>query len=142
MCCPATHAQGLSAHSVYTHGEIEALRHKWIESERAQRDLGEAAMRQWVKDHWWDFVRARWLEHMEGSRFWQELDRGDFGLLKREFREHPLLVDRILDRLKDGQENLCVIQWSLCSNLPMGKVLEILEALDINRCRLVHRFDP
>ena len=136
MCTPAT----AEAYSVYAHGELEALRHKWIESERAQRDLGEAAMRQWVKDHWWGYLRARWIEHMEGSRFWKELDRGDFGLLKREFQNH-MLLDRIIDRLKSGQENLDVIQWAIEWHMPMDKTLEILEALDVNRCRLAHRFD-
>lgn len=45
--------------SVYADSEIEAQRHKWIESERAQRDLGEAAIRQWVREHWNGYLRAR-----------------------------------------------------------------------------------
>jgi hypothetical protein len=130
------------AYSVYDEGELEALRHKWIESERARCDLGESAMRQWVRDHWHGYLRARWIEHMQGARFWKELDRGDFGLLKRDFRDHALLVDRIVDRLKAGQENLQVIQWALDWKLPMDTVLDILEALDVNRCHLSHRFQP
>jgi hypothetical protein len=128
--------------SVYAESEQEAQRYKWIESEKAGRDLGEAALRRWVQCHWWGYLRARWLEHLQGKRFWVELDRGDFGLLERRFRDNTLLLDRILDRLKAGQENLHIICWALEWHLPIEPVLEILEALDINSRRLAHRFDP
>ncbi|HMF18402.1 MAG TPA: hypothetical protein VKE98_14425 [Gemmataceae bacterium] len=128
--------------SVYTESEKEAQQYKWIESEKAGCDLGEAAIRRWVQNHWWGYLRARWLEHLHGKRFWVELDRGDFGLLQRRFNDNSLLLDRILDRLKTGQENLDVILWALDWSIPMGPVLEILEALDINSRRLAHRFDP
>nr|MBA3544497.1 hypothetical protein [Chthoniobacterales bacterium] len=52
----------------------EVLKHKWIESEKAGHDLGEAAIRRWVQFHWWGYLRARWLEHLQGKRFWFELD--------------------------------------------------------------------
>lgn len=126
--------------SVYSDCEQEALRYKWIESEKAGHDLGEDAIRLWVKRHWWGYLRARWLEHLQGKCFWVELDRGDFGLLQREFHDNTLLLDRILDRLKSGQENLDIIQWGLNWGLPMTPVLQILEALDINSRRLAHRF--
>src|SRR5262249_25668949 len=82
--------------SVYADCEREAQVYKWIESEKAGRDLGEAAIRRWVQEHWWGYLRARWLEHLQGKRFWVELDRGDFGLLQREFHDNTLLLDRIL----------------------------------------------
>src|SRR5437764_14983302 len=91
--------------SVYDECEKEIERYKWIASEKAGHDLGEAAVRRWVKEHWWGYLRARWLEHMEGKRFWVELDRGDFGILQRDFPGDPLLLDRILDRIKSAQEN-------------------------------------
>jgi hypothetical protein len=127
--------------SVYTESEQEALKFKWIESEKAGKDLGEDAIRRWVKQHWWGYLRARWLEHLQGKCFWVELDRGDFGLLQREFHDNTLLLDRILDRLKSGQENLDIIVWALKWGLPITPVLQILEALDINSRRLAHRFD-
>ena len=127
--------------SVYIESEQEALRFKWIESEKAGHDLGEAAIRRWVKDHWWGYLRARWLEHLQGKRFWVELDRGDFGLLLREFHDNTLLLDRILDRLKAGQENLDIIRWAQDWGISIIPVLSILEALDINSKRLAHRFD-
>jgi hypothetical protein len=128
--------------SVYVESEQEALRFKWIESEKAGRDLGEAAIRRWVQQHWSGYLRSRWLEHLQGRRFWVELDRGDFGLLQREFHDNTLLLDRILDRLKSGQENLDIILWSQDWGIPTDPVLKILEALDINSRRLAHRFDP
>ena len=128
--------------SVYIESEQEALRYKWIESEKAGHDLGEAAIRKWVKEHWWGYLRARWLEHLQGKRFWVELDRGDFGLLQNQFQEKSLLLDRILDRLKSGQENLDIICWALDWGIATHAVLQILEALDINSRRLAHRFDP
>jgi len=127
--------------SVYAESEQEALKYKWIESEKAGKDLGEDAIRRWVKQHWWGYLRARWVEHLQGKCFWVELDRGDFGLLQREFHDNTLLLDRILDRLKSGQENLDIIVWALNWGLPITPVLQILEALDINSRRLAHRFD-
>src|SRR4051812_36825629 len=56
------------------HGEQEALRFRWIESEKPGHDLGEAAIRRWVRCHWRGYLRARWLEHLQGKRFWVELD--------------------------------------------------------------------
>jgi hypothetical protein len=128
--------------SVYVDGEQEALKYKWIESEKAGCDLGEAAIRRWVQCHWWGYLRARWLEHLQGKRFWVELDRGDFGLLQRRFHDNTLLLDRILDRLKAGQENLDIICWAQTWGIEIAPVLQILEALDINSRRLAHRFDP
>jgi hypothetical protein len=128
--------------SVYVDCEREADRFKWIESEKAGCDLGEQAIRRWVKEHWWGYLRARWLEHLEGKLFWEELDRGDFGLLQRRFHENTLLLDRILDRLKAGQENLDIILWALDWGIAVADVRDILQALDINSRRLAHRFDP
>jgi hypothetical protein len=135
-CTPET-----TKSSVYTECEKEIQLFKWIESEKAGRDLGETAVRRWVKEHWWGYLRARWLEHLQGKRFWMELDRGDFGLLQRTFHENDLLLDRILDRIKAGQENLDIIRWALDWGISTKALIEILEALDINSRRLVHKFD-
>ncbi len=130
----------MERHSVYDDCEREAQRYKWIESEKAGCDLGEEAIRRWVREHWWGYLRARWLEHLQGRRFWVELDRGDFGLLLREFRDNAFLLDRILDRLKAGQENLQILVWAIEWEIPIEPVQQILEALDINSRRLAHRF--
>ena len=121
--------------SVHDCGEVEAQRHKWIESEKAGRDLGEWAIRGWVREHWNGFLRDRWLEHLQGRTFWIELDHNDFGLLQRAFQD-SLLIDEILDQLKTGRENLDILNWAIDNDQPMEEVLEILEALDINSRRI------
>src|SRR5580704_5432470 len=112
--------------SVFVEGEQEALQFKWIESEKAGFDLGEAAIQRWIQCHWWGYLRARWVEHLQGKRFWVELDRGDFGLLQREFHDNTLLLDRIIDRLKAGQENLDILIWAQRWGLPTDPTLQIL----------------
>jgi hypothetical protein len=127
--------------SVYQECIEEENRHKWIESEKAGYDLGEACIRRWVQEHWTGYLRARWVEHLQGKCFWVELDRGDFGLLQREFRDRQELLDVILDQLKSGRENLHIIVWAVSAGIPCEPVQQILAALDINSRRLIHRFD-
>ena len=143
---PASHLVGTMAPpgkrlSVYIHGAEEALRYKWIESEKAGHDRGEYAIREWIQKHWNGFLRARWLEHLQGKAFWIELDQDDFGLLQREFRE-CVLIDPILSMLKHGLENLNILTWAQDQRLPMREVLQILESLDINSRRLECTFAP
>src|SRR6266542_528593 len=99
--------------SLVAEGLKEADVFKWIESERARRDLGEAAIRRWVQDHWDGFLRARWIQHLEGSVFWMELGDKDFRFLQREFQDNSLLLDRIIDRLRIGKENLDILLWAI-----------------------------
>jgi hypothetical protein len=128
--------------SLFVEGQKEALRYKWLESEKAGKDLGDHAIRCWVRDHWWGYLRSKWVEHLQGKRFWVELDRNDFGLLGRHFQDHPLLLDRILDRIKTGQENLDIILWAHQWSIAIENVLNVLEGLDINSRRLACQFAP
>jgi hypothetical protein len=121
--------------SVQDEGEEEANRYKWIESEKAGRDLGEWAILCWVKKHWNGFLRERWLEHLHGRTYWIELDCNDFGLLNRRFRG-SVLFEQILAKLKAGQENLHIVNWAIDCHQPMDEVHEILVALDINSRRI------
>jgi len=143
-CNQASAAQAAEARyvkSVYRECVEEVNRFKWIESEKAGYDLGETAVGRWVKDHWNGYLRAKWLEHLHGKCFWIELDRGDFGLLQREFRDQQQLLDDILERLKSGQENLDIVCWAIAAHLPIETVLQILNALDINSRRLAYQFE-
>ena len=124
-----------SRSSVLVEGLEEAELHKWLESEKAGHDLGDAAIEAWVRDHWDPFLRARWLEHLEGRQFWIELDRDDFGLLQRTFFDTPIF-DPIFQRLKVGWENLELIIWAREQGFSMDEVLDILELLDVNRRRI------
>jgi hypothetical protein len=127
--------------SVHVEAEQEAGRYRWIESEKAGSDLGEAAIREWVRQHWWGYLRACWLEHLQGTRYWVELDRGDFGLLQRDFRDDALLLDRVLDRFKAGRQNLDIVLWAVEWGIPLDRLVPILEAIDINGRCLAHRLD-
>lgn len=136
-----TNVPAVMEKSVYKDCIEEENRHKWIESEKAGYDLGEGCIRRWVKEHWTGYLRARWVEHLQGKCFWVELDRGDFGLLQREFQDQQELLDAILDQLKSGKENLHVIVWAIASGISIDPVHQILKALDINSRRLMHRFE-
>lgn len=129
-------ALAMIAESVYAHGRAEAFRHKWIESEKVGQDVGRDAIHQWCRRYWHIYLRYRWAEHIAGVQYWIEVDRNDFGLLQRELLDERLLLDRILDRLLDGQENLDVICWARRWNVPMDRVMRVLEVLDINSRRL------
>ena len=131
-----------SKKSVYRECAKEVAVHKWIASQKAGYDLGEAAVWQWVREHWMGYLRARWVEHLQGKCFWVELHHCDFGLLQRKFQDRSQLLDTILDQLKAGKENLDVIDWATREQFPIDPVIEILEALDVNSNHIVHRFDP
>ncbi|WP_435022213.1 hypothetical protein TA3x_002796 [Tundrisphaera sp. TA3] len=126
--------------SVHDRGAIEAERHKWIESEKAGHDLGERAIRSWVRQHWNGFLREKWLEHLEGRTFWIELDHDDFGLLQRSYHNSELIRE-IVWRLKGGQENLDILNWAIDENLDMNEIMSILEMLDINSRRIECLFE-
>ena len=72
QCQPATSevVRPSIRYSVHERGEAEAQRHKWIESEKAGRDLGNWAILCWVRHHWNGFLRERWLEHLQGRTYW------------------------------------------------------------------------
>ncbi len=127
--------------SLHECGEREAQRFKWIESEKAGRDLGEMAIRSWIRQHWSRFLRQRWLEHLQGKTYWVELDQKDFGVLRTRFRNSPL-IDPIIEHFSRGLENLDIILWAMRERQPMDQVHEILAALDVNSARLPCGFDP
>ncbi len=114
----------------------EAHQHKWIESEKAGYDLGDEAIRIWHQNYWRKFCRERWIQHLQGKDFWVELDNDDFGLLNVKFHDNADLVERIVDRLQSGGENLDVIQWAVEQGQNVDEVIEVLKILDINSRRL------
>src|SRR5262245_11140183 len=140
-CLPLPDVASVMQKSVHHECIEEENKHKWIESEKAGYDLGEASVRRWVHEHWTGYLRARWVEHLQGKCFWIELDQGDFGLLLREFQNKKDLLDLILNQLKAGKENLDILDWAVANQFPTDQVNEILAALDINSRRLAHRFE-
>lgn len=122
--------------SLFEAAAREGHRHKWIESEKACRDLGYEAIRDWHKKYWRTFCRECHMEHLRGATYWSELDNNDFGLLNYKFHDNTELVDAIVERLTQGGENLDVIQWAVAEGIDSTEVIEVLQILDINSRRL------
>ncbi|WP_165065742.1 hypothetical protein [Paludisphaera rhizosphaerae] len=128
--------------SLQERGELEALRFKWLESEKVGYDLGESAIRQWIGRYWNRFLRQRWLEHLHGDVCWVEFDSRSFAVLHHSGLLASSLTETILERFRWGEENLHIIQWAMESSQPMDEVRSILTALDVNSSRLSCQFDP
>lgn len=110
---------------------------RWYLSQEAGHDVGEAAIRKWVLDHWPGFLRQRWLDHMMGKCFWFELGREEFGLLKRDIGLPTELVDHMLEKMLCGAENLYFVCWARTQPPAVRKmVYKFLELVKIND----HRF--
>lgn len=126
----------VSAVSLHREAYHEAERHKWIESQKHGRDLGYSAIREWYRVHWPRYCRLCRMEHLQGVRRWEEFGDEPFGHLYELIVTGDLLVDRILDRVYAGYENLSIINWAMEWGLPMDRVLNILGQMDVNRARL------
>ena len=135
------HPPGVAGKSLFDEATCAAHCHKWIESEKAGYDLGEAAVRDWHQRYWRKFSRERWMEHICGTAYWNELDNNDYGLLARNFAGHADLMREIVGQINQGGENLGVIQWAEANNRHMPSVLAILRLLDINSRRISHELD-
>jgi hypothetical protein len=124
--------------SIYEAALSEAERHKWIESQKQGRDLGDQAIRDWFCSHWRAYCRHRRVEHLRGRRRWAEFDDEPSAQIDSLIAMDDCLVDRVLDRVYAGHENLDIIVWAIDWGLPTQRVVEILAQLDVNRAR----FEP
>lgn len=122
--------------SLHDEAAEEARRHKWIESQKTGRDLGDHALRDWYRRHWLCYCRFRRLEHLRGTRCWREFAQREFGHLYSLIITGDLLVERILDRVYDGYENLEILTWAIDWGLPLDRVVNILTQIDVNQARM------
>jgi hypothetical protein len=122
--------------SVYREAEKEIKVHRWVESEQAGRDLGVEAEVGWSKSYWLRFYRHHFVRHLRGEAFFEEFDPASFGIVNGRLAADRQLLERILDRVAEGDENLTLIRWAHDHTLPMDQVLEILEAVNINSQKL------
>ncbi len=134
MC--AQQNETVASPSLYDEACREAERHKWIESQKLGRDLGNVALQEWYRLHWPQYCRLKRVEHLQGCQRWREFGDDNFGDLYSLIVAGDLLVDRILDRVCHGEENLGIINWAIDWGLPIQRVLGILSQLDVNRARL------
>lgn len=132
----ATSRDGTKQYSLFEVSACEAHGHKWIESEKAGRDLGDQAITDWYSSYWRLFCRECYIEHLQGERFWIELDAGDFGLLRGKFHDNMELVNSIVEIFKRGGENLDVVNFAIASKIDVDEVLNLLQVLDINARRI------
>jgi len=129
--------EGVDRKSLFEEATREAHIHKWLESEKAGRDLGDEAIADWHKRHWHAFTRERWVQHLRGEVFWNELDNNDFGFFASRFHDNRELVDRIASKIETGGENLDIIEWAVAQGTNVSEVVDVLKRLDINRRRLL-----
>lgn len=95
----------------------------------------EQAAEEWNRKHWWKWARKRWLEHIRGKAFWIELGESDFDLVSRGVSDDRDLLERILGKLEEGDENLNIINWAVELGADVDEVVEILEKLNLNERR-------
>lgn len=118
----------------------EIQRHKWIESEKARRDVGQAAVADWLKRFWWRFCRWRRIEHVEGVQRWYEFSHEDFAKILKPILENDQLVIVIIEMMKTDKrrvmDNYDIIDWAISAGIPSERVLEILGEIHINVARL------
>jgi hypothetical protein len=129
---------GTVVHSLTAHALYAIDRHKWIESEKNGRDLGDSAVDEWTERYWRGWARARLMEHLYGWRCWGAFGEDDFGLLNRatvDFHVHRHVLEKVSSLLAAGGENLDVISWALTSGEPLEPILWLLNRIDINSKR-------
>jgi hypothetical protein len=129
---------GVIVHSLTAHALYAIDRHKWIESQKAGRDLGRAAVDDWLERYWKGWTRSKLMEHLYGWRCWGAFDEDDFGLLNRTSVEHHVtheVLEQVATILAEGGENLDVINWALSIEQGLDEILWLLDRIDINAKR-------
>ena len=76
------------------------------------------------------------MEHLRGERFWEELDRGDYGLLRRRWHANLELVEEVVTRMATGADSVRVLIWATEAGKPLDDVVAVLRTLDGNVQRL------
>lgn len=126
-----------SVQSVHHEAIREAEKHKWIESQKHGRDVGEAALREWCDQHWPKFCRDKYMQHLTGLTCWKEFSRNKFGLLN----DNPVSDGEVLERVKryliGGGENLCIINNELDATPKFPSTLyQLLNLINLNDDRI------
>lgn len=138
LSCDQTLANGMVVHSLTAHALCAIDRHKWIESQQAGFDLGNACAEDWIEHFWKGWTRSKLMEHLYGWRCWGAFGESDFGLLLRESVEHHVsrpLLEQVAQILADGGENLDVINWAISADTDVDSILWLLNRIDINAKR-------
>jgi hypothetical protein len=125
----------LTPNSLFREALQEAERHKYLESQKAGRDLGPGAIEDWQRRHWTIWLRHRWLEHLLGATCWEEFEPERFGRLAALLGGHRDILDHVANMIRRGAENLDIIWWAAFERRDLGTVLRILTELRLNDIR-------
>lgn len=123
-------------HRVYEQAVKAIQEHKWLQSEKAGRDVGPQAALEWNQRYWLRFYRERFVQHLRGEVFFEEFGIECYRLVAGGIAASREVLDTVLDKVQEGAENLELICWARRHRLPRDQVLEILKALNINNRRL------
>ncbi len=126
----------MDSNRIYDEARKAIQEHRWLESEKAGYDVGPHAAREWARSHWLTFYRSRFVEHLRGQARYEEFGPECFGIVSDQLGIESNLLDRVLDRIRHGAENLDVLCWAMQEGLPRDSIVEILRAVDINSRRL------
>ena len=122
---------------VYEQAEQAIQEHRWLQSEKAGRDLGAEAEQEWIEVYWRRFCRSRFVQHVRGENYFEEFGQECFGAVAEGCAEFRHLLETMLDLVSQGAENLDLICWAEHQRLPKDRVLQVLTAMDINGHRLL-----
>jgi len=121
---------------VYEEANRAIQEHRWIESEKAGRDLGVDAEQEWIERYWRTFCRSRLVQHLRGEIFFDEFDAECFAIFSGRLEDVAGLLGVVLERIKEGAENLDLLRWGCQEHVPHDQLVEVLTAADINGHRL------
>ncbi len=121
--------------SLFREALREAERHKYLESEKARRDLGHAAIDDWHRRHWTIWLRHRWLEHLLGTRCWEEFETRRLGRLRALFPGQEALLGEITGLVRRGAENADILWWAARQRRDLPVVIAILTEVRVNEIR-------
>jgi len=119
----------------------EALRHRWIESQKRGCDLGENAVRDWYQRYWWIFLRYRHVEHIPGEVCWKEFPDRSFAAVRSLLNGEDQLATEIINLYCEGLENLDIINWAERTGYSFDAVFECLLLINMNDARLDPQFN-
>ncbi|HUT37030.1 MAG TPA: hypothetical protein VNE39_26345 [Planctomycetota bacterium] len=125
----------MNPESLFHEALTEAERHKYLESQKAGRDLGHGAIDDWHRRYWTLWLRHRWLEHLLGLRCWEELEAWRFGRLRALFPNQGALLDEIAALVRRGAENADILWWAAKGRRNLPAVMAILTEVRINEIR-------
>lgn len=129
----------MTPRSLFREALQEAERHKYLESEKAGRDLGPGAIEDWQRRHWTLWLRHRWLEHLLGVTCWEEFEPQCFGRLAALFDSHRGVLGHVADMVRNGSENLDILWWAAFERRDLPTVQRILMELGLNNIRCTHQ---